>query len=51
MKGFIAFLGMWTSLVAQRVKYLPAMQETWGQSLGWGDPLKKEMTTHSSILA
>ena len=51
MKGFIAFLGMWTSLVAQRVKYLPAMQETWVQSLGWGDPLKKGMVTHCSILA
>ena len=39
------------SLVAQRVKRLPAMQETWVQSLGQEDPLKKEMTTHSSILA
>ena len=35
----------------QRVKCLPAMQETWVQSLGWKDPLKKEMATHSSILA
>jgi len=33
------------------VKNLPAMQETCVQSLGWGDPLKKEMATHSSILA
>ena len=33
------------------VKNLPAMQETWVQSLGWEDPLKKEMATHSSILA
>ena len=33
------------------VKNLAAMQETWVQSLGWEDPLKKEMATHSSILA
>ena len=33
------------------VKSLPAMQETWVQSLGWEDPLEKEMATHSSILA
>ena len=39
------------SLVAQRVKRLPAMQETYVQSLGWEDPLEKEMATHSSILA
>ena len=39
------------SLVAQRVKNLPAMQETWVQSLGWEDPLEEEMATHSSILA
>ena len=32
-------------------KNLPAMQETQGRSLGWEDPLEKEMTTHSSILA
>ena len=35
----------------QAVKNLPAMQETWVQSLGWEDPLEKEMATHSSILA
>ena len=40
-----------TSLVAQRLKRLPAMQETWVQSLGWEDPLEKEMATHSSTLA
>ena len=40
----------WSSLVAQVVKNLPAMQETWVQSLGWKDPLEKEMATHSSIL-
>ena len=39
------------SLVAQRLKRLPAMQETWVQSLGWEDPLEKEMATHSRILA
>ena len=39
------------SLVAQLVKNLPAMQETWVQFLGWEDPLEKEMATHSSILA
>ena len=39
------------SLVAQMVKHLPAMQETWVQSLGREDPLEKKMVTHSSILA
>ena len=39
-----------TSLVAQRLKRLPAMQETWVQSLGREDPLETEMATHSSIL-
>ena len=39
------------SLVAQMVKSLPAMQETWVRSLGREDPLEKEMATHSSILA
>ena len=39
------------SLVAQRVKCLPTMQETWVQFLGQEDPLEKEMATHSSILA
>ena len=38
------------SLVAQMVKNLPAMRETWVLSLGWEDPLKR-MDTHSSILA
>ena len=38
------------SLVAQMVKSLPAVQETWVQSLGWEDPLEKEVATHSSIL-
>ena len=39
------------SLVAQRFKCLPAIREPWVQSLGWEDPLEKEMATHSSILA
>ena len=47
--GWIGRLG--TSLVAQMVKPLPAMQETWVQSLGWEDPLEKEMAAHSGILA
>ena len=41
----------WTSLVAQLIKNLPAMQETWVQSLGWEDPLEKGKDTHSRILA
>ena len=41
----------WASLVAQTVKNLPAMWETWVRSLGWKDPLEKEMAIHSSILA
>ena len=39
------------SLMAQTVKNLPAMQETWLLSLGWEDPLEKGMATHSSVLA
>ena len=38
-------------MVAQMVKNLPAIQETWVQSLGWEDPVEKEMATHFSILA
>ena len=38
------------SFVAQLVKNLPAMQETWVRSLGWGDPVGEGMATHSSIL-
>ena len=41
----------WASLVAQRVKCLPAMRETRVRSLSWEDSLEKEMATHSSILA
>ena len=39
------------SLVAQRVKNLPTMQETWVQSLAWEDSLEKGMATHSGIVA
>ena len=42
---------MRASLIAQLVNHLPAMQETWIRFLGWEDPLEKEMSTHSSILA
>ena len=42
---------LWASLVAQSLKHLPAMWETWIRSLGHEDPLEKEMATHSSILA
>ena len=41
----------WASLVPQMVKNLPAMQETWVQSLDWEDTLEKGMAIHSSILA
>ena len=37
--------------MAQMVKIPPAMWESWVGTLGWGDPLEKEMATHSSILA
>ena len=39
------------SLVAQMVKNLPTMQETWVRSLGWEDPPEEDMATHSSIPA
>ena len=45
------YLNAPASLVAQRLKHLPAMQETWVRTLGQEDPLEKEMATHSSILA
>ena len=45
------FEGYDTSLVAQTVKYLLTVQETWVRSLGCKDPLEKEMATHSSTLA
>ena len=51
-----AFLGQslnfsWASLVAQLVKNPPAVQKAWVRSLGWEDPLEKEMAHHCSILA
>ena len=49
--SLILLLQMVKSLVAQMVKHLPARQETWVRFLGWEDPLEKEMSTHSSILA
>ena len=42
---------MWTSLVAQMVKCLPTMRETWIRTLGREDPPEQEMATHSSTLA
>ena len=47
----IYFIYIKASLVAQMVKNLPALQETWIQSLGQEDPLEKGMANHSSILA
>ena len=44
-------LTIWTSLVAQTVRCLPKLWETWVQSLGQEDPLEKEMAAHSSTLA
>ena len=44
-------IALWASLLAQLVKNLPAMQETWVRALGWEDPLEKDMATHCSILA
>ena len=52
---FIYFIGSscicWASLVAQTVKCLPAMRETWVRFLGQEDPQEKEVATHSRILA
>jgi len=45
------FVNTGASLVAQMVKHLPAMRETWVRPLAQEDPLEKEMATHSSILA
>ena len=45
------YLILTSPLVAQTVKSLPVMQETWVQSLGQEDPLEKKVATHSSILA
>ena len=48
---FTEFFVFWASLLAQIVRHLPAMWETWVRSLGQEDALEKEMVTHSSILA
>ena len=50
-KSAVIYRDSWASLVAHLVKYLPAMRETWVQSLGWEDPLEKGKATHCSILA
>ena len=47
----IYFIVLGASLVAQRLKRLPGMRENQVRSLGWEDPLEKEMATHSSTLA
>ena len=49
--SMVSHMLSWASLVAQSVKNLPAMQETWVRSLGQNDSLQKETATHSSILA
>ena len=55
LRVYIEWLGFimckWTSLVGQRLKHLPAMRETWVQSLGWEDPLEKEMAIYPSTIA
>ena len=51
LRGIIESYYSLASLVAQVVKNLPAMWETWVQSLGWEDPLEEVMENHSSILA
>ena len=51
MAGFTLGTARQASLVAQTLKRLPAMQETRIQSLGWEDPLEKEMAIHSTTLA
>ena len=48
---YCGYIQTWVSLVAQMVKNLPAMWETWVQSLSWEDPLEKGTAIHSSILA
>ena len=47
----ISYASFWASLVAQTIRDLPVMQETWVESLGWEDPLEEEIATHTSILA
>ena len=47
----MAYLAMVASLMAQLVKHLSMMWETWVRSLGWKDPLEKEMAIHSNMIA
>ena len=47
---WLIYFKLWVSLVAQLVKNSPAMEESWVQSLGWGDSLEKGKATHSSIM-
>ena len=49
--NIVSHTTQWASLVAQSVKNLPAMQETWVGFLGWEDSLEKEIATHFGILA
>ena len=49
--GILSWVSVRVSLVVQMVKRLPAVWETRVRSLGWDEPLEKEMATHSSILA
>ena len=49
--GFLCELPQWASLLAQTVKKLPAIQETWVQTLGQEDPLEKEMVTPPVFLS
>ena len=51
VRAFFGIAFLWVSMVAQMVKCLSVMQETQVRSLGWEDPLEKEMAAHSSILA
>ena len=51
IKQIVAKLKNAFSLVSQMVRDLPTMRETWVRSLGWEDPLEKEIATHSSTLA
>ena len=48
---FLSLSNLWTSLVAQMIKNVPALQETQVQSLGWEDSPEKGKATHSNILA
>ena len=51
MKTGLNSIQHFSLLVAQLAKNLPALQETWGRSLGWEDPLEKRVATHFNMLA